>query len=84
MSLVGPRPLMKSDVDLAYGAYASRRIYSAKPGMTGLWQVSGRSEIDTDIRKELNLYYVHNWSVWLDIVILLKTPAAVIMKRGAY
>ena len=84
MSLVGPRPLMKSDVDLAYGAYASRRIYSAKPGMTGLWQVSGRSEIDTDIRKELNLYYVHNWSVWLDIVILLKTPMAVIMKRGAY
>ena len=84
MSLVGPRPLMKSDVDLAYGAYASRRIYSTKPGMTGLWQVSGRSEIDTDIRKELNLYYAHNWSVWLDLVILLKTPLAVIMKRGAY
>lgn len=84
MSLVGPRPLMKSDVDIAYGAYAGRRIYSVKPGMTGLWQVSGRSEIDTDIRKELNLYYAHNWSVWLDIVILLKTPIAVIMKRGAY
>ena len=84
MSLVGPRPLMKSDVNIAYGAYAARRIYSVKPGMTGLWQVSGRSEIDTDIRKELNLYYAHNWSVWLDIVILLKTPLAVIMKKGAY
>lgn len=84
MSLVGPRPLMQSDVDIAYGAYAGRRIYSVKPGMTGLWQVSGRSEIDTDIRKELNLYYAHNWSVWLDIVILLKTPMAVFMKRGAY
>lgn len=84
MSLVGPRPLLKSDVDIAYGAYAARRIYSVKPGMTGLWQVSGRSEIDTDIRKELNLYYAHNWSVWLDIVILLKTPLAVILKKGAY
>ena len=84
MSLVGPRPLLKSDVDIAYGSYAGRRIYSVKPGMTGLWQVSGRSEIDTDIRKELNLYYAHNWSVWLDLVILLKTPLAVLMKRGAY
>ncbi len=84
MSLVGPRPLLKSDVDIAYGAYAARRIYSVKPGMTGLWQVSGRSELDTDIRKELNLFYAHNWSVWLDIVILLKTPLAVAMKKGAY
>ena len=84
MSLVGPRPLMQSDVDMIYSGYVVKKVYAAKPGLTGIWQVSGRSDLDADFRREINCYYVHNWSVWLDIVILLKTPLAVIMKKGAY
>lgn len=84
MSLVGPRPLMQSDVDFAYGDYVAKKIYTVKPGMTGFWQVSGRSDVDTDIRREMNLYYIRNWSLWLDIVILIRTAYAVISKKGAY
>ena len=84
MSLVGPRPLIQSDVDFAYGDYIARKIYTVKPGMTGFWQVSGRSDVETDIRREMNLYYIRNWSLWLDIVILMRTVYAVISKKGAY
>ena len=84
MSLVGPRPLIQSDVDFAYGDYIAKKIYMVKPGMTGFWQVSGRSDVDTELRKEMNLYYIRNWSLWLDIVILLRTVYAVISKKGAY
>lgn len=84
MSLVGPRPLMQSDVDMIYGERFTRKVYSAKPGLTGIWQVSGRSDLDADFRREINCYYVHNWSIWLDIAILLKTPLAVITHKGAY
>ena len=84
MSLVGPRPLIQSDVDYIYGEEIARKIYMVKPGMTGFWQVSGRSDIDTELRKEMNLYYIRNWSLWLDIVILLRTVYAVLSKKGAY
>ena len=84
MSLVGPRPLTQRDVDFVYGDYVARKIYTVKPGMTGFWQVSGRSDVDTDIRKEMNLYYIRNWSLWLDIVILIRTVYAVISRKGAY
>ena len=84
MSLVGPRPLIQSDVDFAYGSHIAKKIYTVKPGMTGLWQVSGRSELDTDIRREMNLYYIRNWSLWLDIVILIRTVYVVITEKGAY
>lgn len=85
MSLVGPRPLLQIDVDLLYSDdYVLRKVYAAKPGLTGIWQVSGRSDLDADFRREINCYYVHNWSIWLDIAILLKTPMAVISKKGAY
>jgi undecaprenyl-phosphate galactose phosphotransferase len=84
MSLVGPRPLIQKDVDFAYGDYIAKKIYTVKPGMTGFWQVSGRSDVDTDIRREMNLYYIRNWSLWLDIVILMRTAYAVISKKGAY
>lgn len=84
MSLVGPRPLIQSDVNLAYGEYIAKKIYTVKPGLTGLWQVSGRSDLDRDIRREMNLYYIRNWSLWLDIVILIKTAYAVLSKKGAY
>ena len=84
MSLVGPRPLTQSDVDLFYGDRFAKKVYSAKPGLTGIWQVSGRSDLDADFRREINCYYVHNWSVWLDITILMKTPLVVISHKGAY
>ena len=84
MSLVGPRPLIQSDVDFAYGEDTAKKIYMVKPGMTGFWQVSGRSDVDTELRKEMNLYYIRNWSLWLDIVILLRTVYAVLSKKGAY
>ena len=84
MSLVGPRPLTQRDVDFVYGDYVARKIYTVKPGMTGFWQVSGRSDVDTDIRREMNLYYIRNWSLWLDIVILIRTVYAVISRKGAY
>ena len=84
MSLVGPRPLIQSDVDMIYGERFTKKVYAAKPGLTGIWQVSGRSDLDADFRREINCYYVHNWSVWLDLAILLKTPLAVITHKGAY
>ncbi len=84
MSLVGPRPLIQSDVDFAYGDYVAKKIYTVKPGVTGFWQVSGRSDIETKMRKEMNLYYIRNWSLWLDIVILLRTVYAVLSRNGAY
>lgn len=84
MSLVGPRPLMQSDVDIVYGEEFTKKVYAAKPGLTGIWQVSGRSDLDADFRREINCYYVHNWSVWLDIAILMKTPLAVVTHKGAY
>ena len=84
MSLVGPRPLMQSDADFVYGELFTKKVYAAKPGLTGIWQVSGRSDLDADFRREINCYYVHNWSVWLDVSILMKTPVAVITSKGAY
>ena len=84
MSLVGPRPLMQSDVDIAYGEIFAKKVYAAKPGLTGIWQVSGRSDLDVNFRREINCYYVHNWSIWLDIAILIKTPLAVVAGKGAY
>ena len=84
MSLVGPRPLMQSDADIVYGERFTKKVYAAKPGLTGIWQVSGRSDLDAEFRREINCYYVHNWSVWLDIAILMKTPLAVISHKGAY
>ncbi|MBQ2615638.1 MAG: sugar transferase, partial [Synergistaceae bacterium] len=74
----------QSDVDLFYGDIFAKKVYSAKPGLTGIWQVSGRSDLDADFRREINCYYVHNWSVWLDITILMKTPLVVISHKGAY
>lgn len=85
MSLVGPRPLPQLDVDLVYSEEAVlKKVYAAKPGLTGIWQVSGRSDLDAAFRREINCYYVHNWSIWLDIAILIKTPLAVVAGKGAY
>lgn len=81
MSLVGPRPQREAEVAL-YDESAHRRLY-VSPGMSGLWQVSGRSSLTWDEAIQLDLYYVENWSLTQDVVILLKTFRAVIASDGA-
>jgi lipopolysaccharide/colanic/teichoic acid biosynthesis glycosyltransferase len=82
MSLVGPRPLPLRDH--ARLADWHRRRYLVLPGITGLWQVSGRSELDFDDMVRLDFLYLERWSVLLDLVILLKTVPAVLRRRGAW
>jgi exopolysaccharide biosynthesis polyprenyl glycosylphosphotransferase len=82
MSLVGPRPPLPREVE-AYGDDARRRLL-VRPGMTGLWQVSGRSELSWEETVRLDLRYVENWSITLDCMILWKTVNAVTRGRGAY
>lgn len=82
MSLVGPRPIVKEEM-LRYGKYA-RRYLAAKPGVTGLWQVTGRNDTDYRRRVALDAYYVKKHSIVLDVRILLKTVKVVVWGRGAY
>jgi exopolysaccharide biosynthesis polyprenyl glycosylphosphotransferase len=82
MSLVGPRPLPQRDYDRLEAWH--RKRYLVLPGMTGLWQVSGRSELDFDELVRLDFLYLERWSVFLDLTILLKTVPAVIRARGAW
>lgn len=81
LSLVGPRPILPQEMHLYHGRGAL--LHSVKSGVTGLWQVSGRSELSFDQRVELELYYAQNWSFWLDIKILLKTIPVLFKKTGA-
>jgi lipopolysaccharide/colanic/teichoic acid biosynthesis glycosyltransferase len=83
MSLVGPRPPLPYEFDL-YDTWHKRRLRQVKPGITGLWQVHGRSSTTFDDMVRLDLKYVAERSLWMDIKILLKTPAAVISCKGAY
>jgi lipopolysaccharide/colanic/teichoic acid biosynthesis glycosyltransferase len=83
MSLVGPRPPIPYEV-AAYDIWHRRRLLEAKPGITGLWQVSGRSRVKFDDMVRLDLHYARNWSPWMDIKILLRTPGAVVLGEGAY
>ena len=82
MSLVGPRPIVQKEVP-KYGQYI-KEYYMVLPGITGLWQASGRSDIDYPERVAMDRWYVHNWSVWLDIILIWRTFFAVIHSRGAY
>jgi lipopolysaccharide/colanic/teichoic acid biosynthesis glycosyltransferase len=82
MSLVGPRPPLPSEV-ARYDGDVARRLL-VKPGMTGLWQVSGRSDLPWEDGIRLDLYYVENWSLAADLTILWKTFGAVVRSRGAY
>ncbi|MBR0069548.1 MAG: sugar transferase [Synergistaceae bacterium] len=85
MSLVGSRPIVQKEVDLYYGYKTAKQIFHAKPGMTGLWQVSGRNDVeDYDQRIEYDLYYICNWSAWLDIIIMFRTVKAIFSGKGAY
>jgi undecaprenyl-phosphate galactose phosphotransferase len=82
MSLVGPRPVVQAELeryqdDVAY-------YLMSRPGMTGLWQVSGRNDVDYGTRVYFDAWYVKNWSLWTDLVILFKTVAVVLKRAGAY
>jgi lipopolysaccharide/colanic/teichoic acid biosynthesis glycosyltransferase len=82
MSLVGPRPLPTRDFERLEDWHKKR--YLVLPGITGLWQVSGRSELDFDDLVRLDFLYLERWSVMLDLLILLKTIPAVLSRRGAF
>jgi lipopolysaccharide/colanic/teichoic acid biosynthesis glycosyltransferase len=83
MSLVGPRPPIPYELE-AYQPWHRRRVLEAKPGITGLWQVNGRSQLRFDDMVRLDLRYAQTWSLWLDLKILLKTPRAILSGEGAY
>ncbi|MGB4096731.1 MAG: undecaprenyl-phosphate galactose phosphotransferase WbaP, partial [Acetomicrobium sp.] len=82
MSVVGPRPIVQNEIE-KYGKYYS--LYTkVKPGITGLWQVSGRNDVSYEERVALDAYYVRNWSVWLDLYILARTVPVALFGKGAY
>jgi len=81
LSLVGPRPILPQEAKMAESRTAL--LHSVKSGVTGLWQVSGRSNLSFDERIELELFYAQNWTFWLDIKILFKTIGVVLRKSGA-
>ncbi len=82
MSLVGPRMIAPEEMP-RFGAALERRL-AVKPGITGLWQVSGRQELGYDERVRLDLHYIEHWSLWLDLTILVRTIPVVVTMRGAY
>lgn len=82
MSLVGPRPLLPNEVK-RYGAYIEDYIL-VPPGLTGVWQVSGRSDTTFEERVQMDSWYIHNWTIWIDIVYLAKTFLVIIKSKGAY
>lgn len=83
MSLVGPRPPIPYELE-SYDPWHRRRIMELKPGITGLWQISGRSSTSFDDMVRLDLRYTREWSLWLDLLILFKTPWVVVSGKGAY
>jgi lipopolysaccharide/colanic/teichoic acid biosynthesis glycosyltransferase len=82
MSLVGPRPIVEEEIKMYREGY---RLYrQVRPGITGLWQVSGRNDVGYEQRVRFDEYYARNWSIWLDIYILIRTIGAVLRQDGAY
>lgn len=82
MSLVGPRPIVRAEI-AKYGEYIGD-YYLVRPGITGYWQVSGRNDIDYEQRVQLDSWYVRNWSMWQDLVLLCRTARVVCRRDGAY
>lgn len=80
MSLIGPRPYLESEKQVM--GQSQETILAAKPGMTGYWQISARNTVSFEERLQMEAYYVRNWSIWWDIIILMNTPLAVLKKRG--
>lgn len=83
MSLVGPRPPLPYEFT-SYQTWHKRRLLVVKPGITGLWQVKGRSRVKFNDMVRMDLEYARTWSLWMDIKILLQTPLAMISGHGAY
>ena len=83
LSLVGPRPVPRKELDAKFTTTHGALLLSVKSGVTGLWQVSGRSDLSTEKRINIELYYAQNWTFWLDIKILFKTIVVVLFRRGA-
>ncbi len=81
LSLVGPRPILPQEAK--FSPVKTALLHSVKSGVTGLWQVSGRSNLSFDERIELETFYVQNWTFWLDVKILFKTVAVVFRRTGA-
>lgn len=81
MSLVGPRPIVATEIKRYADSFSLYK--KVAPGMTGLWQVSGRNAVSYDRRVEMDVYYIRNWSIWFDLYILTRTPSAVFKRRGA-
>ena len=81
MSLIGPKALFTGDVQHVYGEDTAGKFPSVKPGITGFWQISKQGDNDRKIRGEMDLYYIRNWSLWLDAVILMKTFPAMFFRR---
>lgn len=81
MSLIGPRPYMPSEKEKV--GESLEMILKVRPGITGLWQVSGRSDVDFKSRVDIDVWYIRNWNLWLDFVILVKTIKVVLFKQGA-
>ncbi|MCA8988727.1 MAG: sugar transferase, partial [Planctomycetaceae bacterium] len=82
MSLVGPRPIQENEIAKYDGAF--RMYQMVPPGITGLWQVSGRNNTSYRERVQLDTYYVRNWSIWIDLYILIRTIRTVFFQEGAY
>jgi undecaprenyl-phosphate galactose phosphotransferase len=82
MSLVGPRPIIEEEL-ARYGDQVDYYL-ETRPGITGLWQISGRNDTTYEDRVALDCWYVRNWSLWYDLVILVKTTAVVLRSKGAY
>lgn len=82
MSLVGPRPIIQDEIS-KYGSHI-KDFYMVRPGVTGMWQTSGRSDVSYDERVQMDTWYVRNWSVWFDIVLIWRTISVVLGKKGAY
>ena len=83
MSLVGPRPVIEKEI-ITYYKECADYYHMVRPGITGLWQVSGRNDVGYDNRVRLDMWYVLNWSLWLDILMLFKTIRVVLKREGAY
>jgi undecaprenyl-phosphate galactose phosphotransferase len=83
MSLVGPRPILLDEEEV-YGKGQLRFYYAIRPGLTGLWQVSGRNNMTFAQRVNLDMKYIQNWSLWYDFIIFIRTFAVIISRSGAY
>jgi undecaprenyl-phosphate galactose phosphotransferase len=82
MSLIGPRPIVDGEIERYHEEFYYYKL--VRPGITGLWQISGRNDVDYTNRVRLDIWYVKNWSLWYDFVILFKTILVVLKRDGAY